>query len=504
MKIPQHFLPIRSYIVKEIIVNCSEIFLTRAKPVFLKKTFWLIFILSCAGPVLAQQFNLYNSRTLYDAFENPSQSAYQIDTSRRVAFNFFIPTFTINAAASGSVNPALKPWIYDGVLNGNNIPIGQNKFNTVAFNTNTYILILRWLHTVRQSQELGLSWQVRNDGRIKATNETLAIFDNYDLFNSTASAKGFFNNKGYNQSYHQFSLSYRKDVTKRLAVGAKGSLLSGITYTAFKVLDSDLIIDQELDLIDVSLAGKLRSSFKFDNFDAQAIKPNFRNPGMSFTGSGSYKFRNGWFVMGNLKDVGFIRWNENSYEYDFNATDIQIENASNRTAGSRLLDSVDQRISNTTTNKSYISLLNGKAEVLINKDYGNYQPNLILSKSMFYDGADIVLTNNYHYRNYVFTASADYNTSKYFAIGGQVMIKSPNTEFFIGSDQLLKTLQMVKDIRRDTGPYSSGYTAMSLYMGFALKFGRVLEHPANANFVPGFNEPRSTRFFKGIFKKKEK
>lgn len=453
---------------------------------------------------MSQQFNLYNSRTLYDVFENPSQSAYQIDTSRRIAFNFFIPTITINAAASGSANTTFKPLIYDGIVNADNIPIGESKFNTIAFNTNTYLIMLRWLHTVKKSQEIGLSWQVRDDGRIKATNETIAIFDDYDLFNNTASAKGFFNNKGYNQSYHQFSLSYRQDVSKRLSIGLKGSVLSGITYTAFKVTDSDVAIDQEEDIIGVSVMGNLKSSFKFDNFDSQSIKPKFKSPGLSLTAGASYKLRNGWFVMGNLKDLGFIKWNKDSYEYNFDASNIVIVNASNSSADNRLADSLDQRINNSSTNRSYFSLLNGKAEVLVNKNYGNYQPNLILSKSIFYDRADIVLTNNYHYRNFVFTASADYNTSKYLAIGGQFMVKSPNTEFFLGSDQLLKSLEMIKDARRDSGPYSSGYTGMSFYMGFGLKFGRVLEHQANANFIPGFNEPWSTRIFKGIFRKKSK
>lgn len=470
----------------------------------MKKHLLLILLVICALNVSAQQFNLYNSRTLYDVFENPSQSAYQIDTSRRIAFNFFIPTVTVNATASGSANTAIKTLLYNGRVDGRNIPIEQNKFNTIAFNTNNYIAMLRVLHTVKKSQEIGLSWQVRNDGRIKVTNETLAAFDDYDLFENSSSAKGFFNNNGYNQSYHQFALSYRQDVTKRLSVGVKGSLLSGITYTSFKVVESDFIIDDENDIIDVSMFGNLRSSFKFDDFDSKSLRPNFKSPGLSFTTGASYKFRNGWFVMGNLKDIGFIKWNKESYEYNFNASKIQIVNASNSTADDRLTDSLDQRISNSRTNRSYFSLLNGKAEILINKNYGNYQPNLIISKSLYYEGGDIVLTNNYHYRNFVVTASAGYNTSKYVALGGQLMVKSPNAEFFIGSDHLAKSLEMIKNARDNTPPYSGGYTGGSFYMGFAIKFGRILEHPANANFIPGFNEPWGTRFLRGIFRRKEK
>ena len=468
----------------------------------MKKTLLLLFLLVSINVVHAQQFGLYNSRTLYDVFENPSQSAYQIDTSRRIAFNFFIPTITTNGTFSGSATPTFKSIIYDGIINGNGIPIGQNKFNTVSFNINTYVAMLRILKTVKRSQELGISWQIRNDGRIKVTNETIAVLDSYRLFSGN-SFIGLFNNKGYNQSYHQFSLTYRQNYNKRLSLGAKGSLLSGITHTAFESYRSDLNIDNLNDIINVNIAGNLRSSFKFDNFDSKSIYPKFKNPGLSLTAGASYKFRDGWFVLGNLKDIGFIKWNKNSYEYNFNADNIKIDNASNSTADNRLADSVDQRISNSSSNKSYLSALNGKLEVLINKDFGNYQPNLILSKSIYYDGGNVVLTNNFHVRNLILTLTADYNTSKFLAIGGQFMVKSPNTEFFLGSDHLFKTFEAIKDARSGTSPYSAGYTGASFYMGFGLKFGRVLEHPANANNIPGFERNSEGGFLRKIFKKRE-
>lgn len=453
------------------------------------------------SPLYAQQFGLYNTRTLYDVFENPSQSAYQIDTSRRIAFNFFIPTFTVNGSFSGSAAPAFRTLIYDGKLTGNNIEIGQNKYNTLTLNTNTYVAMLRILKTVKKSQEFGISWQIRNDGRIKATNETLAIFDDYKLFSGN-SLQGLFNDKGYNQSYHQFSLVYRQDYNKRLALGAKASLLSGITYTAFEAFGSELNIDSENDAIEVNILGGLRSSFKFGSFDSSAVYPNFKNPGVSFTGSASYKFRNGWFVLGNLKDIGFIKWNKDSYEYNFNASNIIIDNASNSTADNRLADSINQRISNSISRRSYFSSLNGKAEVLINRNFGNYQPNLIFSKSLYYDGGNVVLTNNYRFKDLVFTLSADYNTDKFLAVGGQFMVKSPNTEFFLGSDHLLKTFQTIRDARQGSPPYSSGYLGASFYMGFGMKFGRVLEHPANANNIPGFDRNSGGGFLRRIFKKK--
>lgn len=467
----------------------------------LKKTLLLFLFLYLYDQAHAQQFSLYNSRTLYDTFENPSQKAYQVDTSRRYAFNFFIPTITFNGAFSGPAEPAFKSLIYDGGFNGSEITIGKSERNTLAFNTNTYIAMLRILKAVKNNQEMGFSWQVRNDARMEITNETFAIFDDRRFF-SANSYQNLFNDEGYNQSYHQFSFNYRQDYKRRLELGAKVSLLSGISYTALKVYQSELNIDDENDVIDVALAGTLRSIFKFDNIEKEMAYPHFKNPGLSVTAGASYKFRDGWFLLGNLKDIGFIKWSKNSYEYNFNTGPIKINNASNSSADNRLADSLNEKISSTSVSRSYISAVNGKVEVLLNKDFGNYQPNLILSKSVFYKGGDIALINNYHFKDYVFTVSADYNTNKFFQLGGQFMIKSPNTEFFIGSDQLFKTFETIKNFNRGSSPYASGYTGASFYLGFGLKFGPVLEHQANATQIPGFRGNSDRGFLKRLFGKK--
>ena len=154
-------------------------------------------------------------------------------------------------------------------------------------------------------------------------------------------------------------------------------------------------------------------------------------------------------------------------------------------------------------NKSYISAINGKAEFLIHKEFGNYKPNLILSKSVYYKGGDLALIHNYHYRNSVFTASTNYNTNGFLQLGGQYMIKSPNAEFYLGTDHFFKSFEMLKNATTDQRPYSSGYTAVSFYMGFGLKFGNILEHRQNATSTPGFKRRPSEGFIKKMFGKKE-
>lgn len=468
----------------------------------LKTSLWAIILLGTFSSTYAQQFSLYNSRTLYDSFENPSQKAYQVDTSRRFAFNFFIPTISINSSFSGPAQAAFKTLIYDGVFNGRDITIGENKRNTITLNSNNYVAMLRMLGSVKKYQEMGLSWQIRNDGRAEVTNEVFAVFDDYRIFNSST-LQDFFNVNAYNQSYHQFSFTYRQNYTKRLAIGAKFSLLSGISYTSMKVLQSEINMDESTDIIDVSVRGTMRSSFKFDDFQRKMVNPNFKNPGLSITAGASYKLRDGWFVLGNLKDVGFIKWSNNSYEYNFDTGKIVIDNASNQSADDRLADSLDNRISSISISKSYLSAINGKAEILINKDFGNYRPNLILSKSIYYKGGDIALVNNYHYKNYVFTGMADYNTNGFLQLGGQFMIKTPNVEFYMGSDHLVKSFELLKTFYKNETNYSNGYTGASFYMGFALKFGRILEHQANSTQIPGFMRDPSGGFIKRLIGKKD-
>lgn len=467
----------------------------------IKGSIFLLILLASVNLAYAQQFALYNSRTLFDSFENPSQKAYQIDTSKRFAFNFFIPTITVNGSFSGPAESAFKSLIYDGIFNGRDLTLGGNRRNTLSFSSNNYIAMLRMLKAVKNNQEMGISWQIRNDGRVEVTNETFAIFDDYRLFNSS-SIQDLLNDDGYNQSYHQFSFTYRRDQTRRLSLGAKFSLLSGISYTSLKVQKSDINIDETANIIDVSLSGRLRSSFKFDAFEKRMAYPNFKNPGLSFTAGAGYKLRDGWFVLGNLKDIGFIKWSKDAYEYNFDTGRIIIDNASNSSSDNRLADSLDSRISNSSVNRSYMSTINGKAEVLVNKDFGNYQPNLIISKSIYYKGGDIALVNNYHYRNYVFTASADYNTNHFLQIGGQFMIKTPNVEFYMGSDQLFKSLELIKNFNSGSAPYSSGYTGASFYLGFGLKFGTILEHQANATQIPGFQRNQNGGLLKRMFGKK--
>lgn len=446
--------------------------------------------------VNAQQYSLYNSRTLFDSFENPSQKAFQPDSSRQFAFNFFIPALGINAAMGGPAKNTIKYIVFDDSLGAAGLTLGKHKTSRAFGNMNTYLLMFKVYKSVSDNKELGLSWQVRSDGEFEVTNETIAIFDNYKLFTQTQLAD-VFNNKAYGQNYHQISLTYRRDYDRQTGIGLKLSYLSGISYTDLKTNSTNLTIDKAANFFDVYLKGKFRTTFLADDtIKSRFFAPAFRNPGLSFTASANFSLRKGWYVLANLKDIGFIKWSNKSYNYLLDR-DISIGNASASDADERLKDELN--FHSAYYQRGFITPTNGKAEVLVNKNLDYYQPNLLISKNIFHKGADVALMNNFRYKQLNFSFSTVYNTSKILQVGSQFMIKSPNTEFYIGSDQLYKTVHEIKALNRDDKTLFRGYPGASFYFGFSAKFGYLIESRPYANRIPHFNY--GDRFIDRILRK---
>ena len=80
------------------------------------------------------------------------------------------------------------------------------------------------------------------------------------------------------------------------------------------------------------------------------------------------------------------------------------------------------------------------------------------------------------------------------------MVKSPNTEFYIGSDQLYKNIREMKAFIKDDKTIFKGYPGASFYIGFAAKIGYIIEHPQNANRIPHFNTGGGT-FIERVLRK---
>lgn len=463
----------------------------------MKKPVFLLLFTFITTSIFAQQFGLYNTRTLYDAFENPSQEAFQVDSSRKYAFNFFIPTVGIHGTFLGPAQQSFKDLAFRRLINGD-LPIGEQGSNTLLVNSNNYLLMFRVLKNVRWNRELGFSWQIRQHANIEATNETLVLLDNVRRFSSTEqlALPDMFNNKGFNQAYHQFSMTFREDLDKRTGLGVKLSALSGITYNKFNIRRSSIRMEE--DVYAVNMSGTYRSSFGFDTLDINTALPLFKNPGLSFSLSANHKGRDGWYFLGNLKDLGLIRWSNTASRYDFNG-DLIVENTNSSGERRDLLKDVKSFVVQNSDKGAFLAPTDARVEFLVEKDLDWFRPNLVLSKSVFFPEGDVALINHLRYKDLIFSVSGNYNFNNFFQLGTQAMYKTPNFELFVGSDQLFKTYYSAKNILFKTAANGKGYTAASMYFGLALKFGPVQEHPLNARSIPGIDNNGQAN--QGVFKR---
>jgi hypothetical protein len=72
-----------------------------------------------------QQFSQYNTGTLYDSFENPAQASFVPDTSRKLAFNFFIPNFNSNLYVTGNGQVPLKSRAFSGTYENTSLTLAN-------------------------------------------------------------------------------------------------------------------------------------------------------------------------------------------------------------------------------------------------------------------------------------------------------------------------------------------------------------------------------------------
>jgi hypothetical protein len=468
-----------------------------------RSLFILLFCLALAKPSLAQ-VSLYNSRTLFDSFENPAQKAFYTDSSKQFAFNFFFPTISFSGSASGTAKNTLKGMIFNNLNDSENLPINGKKYTHFASNTNIYVLSFKWFKRVKYQQEAGFSWQIRNDSWAKVSNPTFSIFDTFNRFPDN-SYSNIFNNKGYQQTFHQFAFTYRENFTKTVGLGVKLSLLSGIAYSGANITSSDITIDRTNNQYTANFAGTFRSTTIADTAVNQAVLPTFKNPGIAFTASANFKFKRGWMLLANVKDLGFIHWNKNSTEvYRLNKS-INMSQADANNADKRLADTISTIFSNSTyQNEGFYSPMNGKLEVLVSKNFGAYHPNFLLSKNIWYPGGQATLINNLFVKNHVLSLTPSYNFLNFMNVGGQYLYKTPNFEFFIGSDQLFQTISFAKAAIHSDATAVKGSLSMGFYMGLSAKIGRLMEHPLNANRIPGIEQPKDSKnsFFRKLFGKK--
>jgi hypothetical protein len=481
----------------------------------MKKNLLVLFILLLSIKGFSQQFSQYNTGTLYDSFENPAQKTFTIDSSKMFASNFLLPNFNMNFYLSGNGQDAFKSRVFNSYYNTAALQIGSGKNNYLNINANFYSIMFKMFSSFSGNEELGFSVNTKVEARGIVSDETIALLNGPTNFPNNNYAN-VFNDNFHLQAYHQIGFTYREQVDKRLAIGIKFSALSGISYDETDVYQSNISFNKAADAGTISMRGVSYSSGSAGKSFAQSFLPTFLNPGASISLGTTYRTRDGFTLQGNIKDLGFIHWNNSSAVYNFNnfGSPVTIKGLSTPFREDSIYNKVHYITRTNPTTTGFTTPTNGLVEISASRsywlDYDNqfkFSPTLIASKELFYTGFTAALVTPVQYQNYSVTLTSSYSDLKLFDFGGQFMIKSPNGEFFIGSERLFQTGSLIasafspKTAQNQTYSTPAGFTGADFFIGFSVKFGPIIEPPMNSNHVPNGEKGLIGRMFDRIFPK---
>ncbi|QQL50617.1 DUF5723 family protein [Mucilaginibacter ginkgonis] len=480
------------------------------------KKFTLFLLLVLPISAFAQRFSQYFSSTMVESFENPAQGIFKPDTTKMMAFNFFVPNLSASAYTTGNATTTLKQYLFLHNSTFPNIYVGRNNFNTLSTNNNIYVGMFKMFADLAGKQEIGFSWQIRAEGTAHFTDETVQLFDGGTNFNNLQPYTNLFNDRYYAQGYHQFSFTYRETLSPKFSVGYKISALSGIAYDNTTINQSDIIFNKNqsdgTSALYLNLIGQHRTSYTPGSFAANNVVPNFKNPGLSVSFGVEQHNEDGVHIQYNIKDLGFIHWGSDPHIYNFNHTDTIGLSSGN--AGQNVYNGASFITQQGGENKSFTTVTNGLAEISATKYFWldgekqfKYNPILVASKQLFYNGIAGAFINNVQYGKVTVGVMGTYDDLKQFNLGGKIMFKSANAEVFLGTEQLLTSYDMFRAHRGNLNYINSNanFTGAGIFFGFALKFGADVESPANASSIPmGEDEGFLKRTFKNIFGKKPK
>lgn len=442
-----------------------------------------------------QQFALYNTGTLYDSFENPSQRAFIPDTTKQFAFNFLIPNFGANFLFSGNGQQALISRAFHSYYNTANLVTGQGAYNRLKANANDYVFMFKVFTSESGDQEIGVALNTRAEGRGIITDESISFFNGFIKFPQNAYAN-IFNDDYQVQAYHQLSFTYRERVDRRLSVGFKLSALAGLYYNQMHISQSSVTFNKAQDQARLLLSGDYQASNQANQSTFNTIFPVFVNPGASITMGATYFDERGFKWQGYIKNLGFISWSSKSYTNSFVGTAL-VHDFSSSQRETIITNSVDSLAQKGKGHHSFVTPTNGLLELSINRTFWldeegkiRFSPTLIGSKELFYNGFTAALNAPVQLGKHSIALTSTFDELKLFNLGLQYMQKSDNAEFFIGSERLFATgsflsaaLKKEPSTQVQTPTPIKPFTGMDFYIGASFKFGPLIERQMNSSGI---------------------
>jgi hypothetical protein len=471
----------------------------------MKKILLIICFLLLTATGFSQQFSLYNTGTLFDSFENPSQRTVIPDTSRTYASNFFVPNFDGNLFLTGNAQATLLGRTFNSKYDNSSLQIGNGAVNRANISASAYELMFKMFTSLKGYEELGFFIETKSEGHGVFTDESIALFNGPAAFPNNI-YDNVLNDHFYNQIYNDIGFTYREKLSDKVAIGFKAGFLMGIDYTKLDIYESHLSFDRLNDGATIALRGRYSYSKGPGTFDQRSFLPTSRSPGLQFTVGLSYTTDDHITFQGNLKDIGFIHWYNNSVvsNFDNSATTFGVSGANREKHVYKIVYSM---LKSGYQNTSFTSSTNGRAELSATKSYYinddntlKYSPTLIASKELLYNGFAGAMVNRFQYKSISGSVMASYDNLNLANIGLQFMYKPNNMEVFIGSDRLLNTVTFAGSTSKGSTYTNGSYTGGDIYLGFAIKFGSVVEHPLNANLIPDGNKGFLGRLWNRVFK----
>jgi len=452
----------------------------------MRKFLFIFCLLLSTTRIFAQQFSQYNTGTLYDSFENPSQRSFIPDSSKQFASNFFFPNIDASFYLTGDAQATLKTRLFDYHYQNSALVIDNGiNFNHVNVNASAYTFMFKVFGSLNGNTELGFFTQTKLEGTGSFTDQSIALLNGSDNFLNNQ-YNNVFNSNYHYQIYNVYGFTYREQITKQFAFGIKMGYVSGTTTTDVHINQSSVFFDKAADTASLTLGGTNQRTGSFN-------ENPLHNPGFAVTISTAYKTQDAFLIQANIKDLGLIHWNSGAeaftlddqqsiYDLTSPAREQNVFKAYNYILvhGNKLVQSFNTPLDGTGE-------LSVEKQFWLDDDYTiRYSPTLVASKELFYNGFTAAWVNPVQYKNYTATVTASYNDLRLLYFGGQFMIKSANAEFFIGSDRLAQSGRMFLATFKDESEIkqSGEFTGSSLFIGFSLKFGHIIEHPMNASTIP--------------------
>jgi hypothetical protein len=469
----------------------------------MKKILLIFCFLFIAARGFSQQFSLYNTGTLFDSFENPSQRTFVPDTSRKYASNFLVPNFDGNFFIKGNAQASLVSRAFGSKYNNAALQIGNGNLNYVGENASVYVLMAKMFVSLEGEEELGIYAEMKSEGHGAFTDESVALFNGPSAFSNNI-YDNIFNNHFSNQIYNTVGFTYREKLSSQVAFGIKLGLLMGIDYASLDTYESHISFDRLNDAATISLRGRYRFSNGPGNFDSRSFLPTTRSPGAQVSIGTSYKTDDNITFQANIKDLGFIHWYNASTVSNFNNT-TTISGISSNKRESNIYNGVHNLFTSNPATTSFTTYTDGRLELSATKSYYlnehlKYSPTLVASKELMYNGFAGAMVNRFQYLNYYVSLLGSYDNYNLFNLGLQLMYKTHNGEIFLGSDRLIQTVSFA-GATGNSGAYSnSSFTGGDIYLGFAWKFGPVIEHPLNASTIPTGEKGFIGRLWNRLFK----